>query len=82
MLCRVIQYVDMIQGTTTLEDRDGRIDPAFADGVQVSPWAAESMALLTNNGLMAGKDGDRLAPGEHATVEEAIVLALALRRRF
>ena len=82
MLNRAIQYVDQIQGTTTLKDPDTRIDPAFVDGAEVSPWAVEAVALLTNNGVMAGKGAGRLAPRDHATVEESLVLALALRNQF
>ena len=40
------------------------------------------MALLTNNGIMAGREEGVLAPQDFTTVEEAIVLVLALRGRF
>ena len=82
MLNRVIEYVDLVQGTTTLEETDTQLALSYTDGEQVEPWAAESVALLTNNGILAGKDDGRLAPQDLTTVEEAIILSLALRSRF
>ena len=82
MLDRVIQYVDQIQGTTTLDSDSTQLDPDYADGDQVDPWAVHSVALLTNNGIMAGREEGMLAPQDFTTVEEAIVLVLALRGRF
>ena len=39
------------------------------------------MALLTNNNLMAGKDGG-ISPKVNTTVEEAIVLIRAIYDKF
>lgn len=54
----------------------------YADVSSVAIWAAESMAVLTNNGLMTGKDGNRLAPVVNTSVQEAIVLILALYNKY
>lgn len=40
------------------------------------------MALLTNNGLMSGKDAGRVAPKDNTKVEEAAILILALYNKF
>lgn len=82
MLDRVIRYVDEIQGTQTLSDTSTQLDARFTDGASVDAWALESVALLTNNGIMTGRDEGLLAPQDNITVEESIVLALALRSRF
>ena len=82
MLDRVIRYVDQVQGTTTLDDDSTQLDPDYVDGGQVDLWAVRSVALLTNNGIMAGREEGVLAPQDFTTVEEAIVLVLALRGRF
>lgn len=54
----------------------------YADAASVAGWAEESMALLTNNGLMAGGDGNRLSPLNNTTLQEAIVLILALYNQY
>lgn len=43
---------------------------------------ALTAALLTNNDLMSGKDGDRVAPLDNTKIEEAVVLILALYNHF
>ena len=55
---------------------------AYADEASIASWAVDSVALLTNNGLMSGKDGGRVAPLDNTKVEEAIVLILALYKQF
>ena len=77
MLNKAVQYVDAANGTSTLTNTSTVIDSQFKDAADVDSWAAESMALLTNNGLMAGKDGG-LSPKAYTTVEEAIVLIRAI----
>ncbi len=82
MLNRVIEYVDEANGTSTLENTDTTVDSArFPDAAQIDSWAAPSVALLTNNGLMSGKDTG-VAPHDNTTVEEAIILVLALNKEF
>lgn len=82
MLNQVIKYVDEANGTTTLENNDTQVDAErFNDAADVASWASESVALLTNNGLMAGKSGG-VAPKANTTVEEAIILVLALYNKF
>ena len=51
------------------------------DAASIDSWAVQSVALLTNNGLMAGKDSG-VAPHDNTTVEEAIILVLALYNQF
>ena len=63
-------------------DTSTQLDARFTDGASVDAWALESVALLTNNGIMTGRDEGLLAPQDNITVEESIVLALALRSRF
>ena len=82
MLNAVIRYVDEANGTSTLENDDTTVNrELFPDADQIDSWAAPSVALLTNNGLMAGKDSG-VAPHDNTTVEEAIILVLALYNQF
>ena len=82
MLHKAIQYVDAANGTTTLKSSDTQVDTSrFNDAADIDSWAAEAVALLTNNGLMAGK-GEGVAPKANTTVEEAIVLIRALFDQF
>lgn len=82
MLNKAIQYVDAAQGTSTLTNTSTVLDSAkFKDASTVDSWAVESMALLTNNNLMAGKDGG-VAPKVNTSVEEAIALIRAIYDRF
>ena len=82
MLNKAIQYVDAAQGTSTLTNTSTVIDSAkFKDAATVDSWAVESMALLTNNDLMAGKDGG-VSPKVNTTVEEAIALIRAIYDKF
>ncbi|ONI48155.1 hypothetical protein AN643_03040 [Candidatus Epulonipiscioides saccharophilum] len=43
---------------------------AFVDGNQVSPWAIDSLQWAIANGILAGKDGNRLDPKGTATRAE------------
>lgn len=81
MLNKAIQYVDAANGTNTLTNTSTVIDSQFKDAASVDSWAVESMALLTNNNLMAGKGGG-ISPKVNTTVEEAIVLIRALYDKF
>ena len=82
MLNKVIQYVDAANGTTTLTNPDRQIDSTrFDDADKVAVWAAESVAALTNNGLMSGS-GSNVVPLSHTTTQEAIILILALYNKF
>lgn len=82
MLNKVIQYVDQANGSSTLANTSTEMDAKFTDTASIASWAADSVALLTNNGLMTGKDGGRVAPLDNTKVEEAIVLILALYNKF
>lgn len=82
MLNKVIQYVDAAQGTDTLTNPSTQLDAKVTDGDQIDSWAVSAVALLTNNGLMSGKEGGRVAPQDNTQVEEAIVLILALYNKF
>lgn len=82
MLNQVIRLVDEAKGTDTLTSKDDQLGSQFTDKGEVASWAAKSMALLTNNGLMSGQSGGRLAPKSNTTVQEAIVLILAMYNKF
>ncbi|MGI5963413.1 MAG: S-layer homology domain-containing protein [Lawsonibacter sp.] len=82
MLNKVIQYVDQAKGSTTLANTSTEMDAKFTDTASIASWASDAVALLTNNGLMSGKDGGRVAPLDNTKVEEAIVLVLALYNKF
>ncbi len=82
MLNKVIQYVDQVKGTTTLTNTSTQLDAKFTDGGEIASWASNAVALLTNNGLMSGKGEGKVAPLANTTIEEAIVLALALYNKF
>ncbi|MDO4270632.1 MAG: S-layer homology domain-containing protein [Eubacteriales bacterium] len=47
---------------------------AFQDGGMVSPWARGAVGWAVRSGLLAGKPGGRLEPGETATRAETAVL--------
>lgn len=82
MLNKVIQYVDAANGTATLTNSSKQMDTArFGDTDQIAGWAVESMAALTNNGLMSGR-GSNVAPLDNTTTQEAIILILALYNKF
>lgn len=82
MLSKVIEYVDAANGTTTLENTSTEIDTArFGDADQVAAWASPAVALLTNNDLMSGSNGN-VAPKANTTVEQAIILVLAHFNKF
>lgn len=82
MLNQVIRYVDEALGTNTLTNDDTSVDANFTDAGSIASWALPSVARLTNNGLMSGKDGGRVAPLDNTKVEEAIVLIRALYDNF
>lgn len=77
----MLNQVIRLAGDDILTNPSTQLGP-YADAASVAGWAEESMALLTNNGLMAGGDGNRLAPLSNTTVQEAIVLILALYNKF
>ena len=74
--------MDRARGTSTLTNTSTRVDPKFTDTASIAGWAVDSVALLTNNGLMSGKDGGRVAPLDNTKIEEAVVLILALYNHF
>lgn len=74
--------MDRAWGTSTLTNNSTRMDPTFTDAASIAGWAADSVALLTNNDLMSGKDGGRAAPLDNIKIEEAVVLILALYNHF
>ena len=82
MLNAVIRYVDGARGTSTLTNTSIQMDSRFTDTASIANWAVDSVALLTNNGLMSGKDGGRVAPLDNTKIEEAVVLILALYNHF
>ena len=60
-------------------DTAGRADlTGFADGEQVSPWAAEAVAWAVDAGVISGKDGGLLDPVGGATRAEAAAMLKAL----
>lgn len=82
MFNKAIQYVDQINGTQTLTNSSTVVDTSrFNDVDQIASWARESVALITNNGVMAGK-GSGVAPLANTTVEEAIALIRAVYGKF
>ncbi len=54
---------------------------AFADGSKASGWAVEGIADSVSAGIVAGRDGNRLAPADDVTrAEVATMLARLLQR--
>lgn len=82
MLNQVIRIVDEANGTATLKNLDTALNSSFQDTDQVAGWAVESMARLTNNGLMSGKGNGILAPRSNTSVQEGITLILALNQNW
>lgn len=80
-ICVMLRQVIRLVGDDILTNPSTQLGQ-YADAASVAGWAEESMAVLTNNGLMAGGDGNRLAPLSNTTVQESIVLILALYNKF
>ncbi len=53
---------------------DGSLTDGFADGADVSDWAARSVNWAIATGLVRGQDGNRLAPQATATRAEVAVI--------
>ena len=68
--------------THPLADHSNEMGSHFTDTASIADWARDSVALLTNNGLMSGKDGGRVAPKDQTKVEEAVALILALSSKL
>lgn len=82
MLHNVIRYVDQASGRTTLTNTSTQVDASrFQDTEQIAPWATSSVAALTNNGLMSGRE-NCIAPLDNTTTQEAITLLLSLSNQF
>lgn len=55
---------------------DAAVLESFVDGASVAPWAEEGAAWAVETGLLTGRDGGRLVPGDTATrAEVAMVLS-------
>lgn len=63
-LYRYERYMSEDSGETQTFDLD------FADTESVSPWAQEALSWMVENGIMEGKDGNRLDPRGTATRAE------------
>ena len=63
MLCRALQ-IQPLPGVV----------PAFADGGQVSDWAAGYAAAMSSQGILSGQSGDLLRPADPMTPAEAAAL--------
>lgn len=46
----------------------------FSDWSEIAPWAQDSMLWCVQQGLLNGKAKDRMAPTEHITTAEAVVI--------
>lgn len=82
MLKKVVDYVDAAKGTSTLINTSTTLNSAYTDAAQVSSWASDSMALMTNNGLMSGTSATTLSPANNTTIQEAHTLILALYNKL
>lgn len=78
----MLNQVIRLAGDEILTNTSTQLGSQYTDTGSVASWAVESMALLTNNGLMSGKDGGRLAPVVNTSVQEAIVLILAVYNKY
>lgn len=78
----MLNQVIRLAGDQILTNPSTQLGSQYTDTDTVASWAVESMAVLTNNGLMTGKDGGRLAPVINTSVQEAIVLILALYNKY
>ena len=54
----------------------------FSDKNDVSDWAAESVAVLAENGIMKGTSDTTLSPLSNTTIQEAILLDLRIYKLF
>ena len=82
MLNQVIRCIDEAKGTNTLTNTSTALGSQFTDAGQVASWAVESMAALTNNGMMSGTSDTTLSPKNNTSIQEAITLILAMYNKF
>lgn len=84
MLTRVFKRV-AIAGWTLQNDSDGLLDYAmpalFADDGDISDWARDSVYFMASNGIINGVSGNRFAPKNTTTAEEAEGYANATREQ-
>lgn len=65
----------LTKGGRQIQVRDGEVLlTRFADHTQISPWAREAVAAAVQAGIVAGREENRLTPGEHATRAEAVAM--------
>ena len=50
-------------------------DNTFVDGDEISDWAKPAVNYVYDNGIMTGKENNKIAPLDYTTCEQAIVLA-------
>ncbi len=84
MLTRVFKKISM-PGWTLATDGEFKLDytkPAlFADDAQISDWAKDSVYFMAANGIINGMGGNKFAPKNTTTAEEAQGYANATREQ-
>ena len=55
---------------------------AFQDADHCSEWASQALCWAVKNGIIAGRNGDRIAPKEHSTRAELATMLMKYRVRF
>ena len=55
---------------------------AFDDAEECSEWASQALCWAVKNGILAGRDGNRLAPKEHSTRAELATMLMKYRVRY
>ncbi len=65
---------------------EGEAEPSytalFADDDEISDWARSAVYFMNENGIIAGVGGNRFAPGDTASREQAVVIAQRMLERF
>lgn len=54
----------------------------FADSGQISDWAMNSIQVICNMGIMKGVEGNKFAPKDNYTTEQAIVTLVRVYDNF
>lgn len=57
-------------------------DLKFADDSSISQWAKPSVYFMSESGILDGVDGNRFAPGDRTSREQAIVIAARMLERY
>lgn len=81
MMYKTVVYMEeKAKKSIIIEDTETELE-GFTDFDTVSFWATDAVTILVKNDLMKGKSSVSLSPHANTTIEECVVLALALYKK-